>query len=178
MDPLQAKAEPTREFCGASLEMYLNKSRKCWESGRESQRKDGVSTKVRGAGDASGWGRYPWRGCSPCGCEDPHQSRGRVRGKSNTNCGRTAEGSKSYPRKFQIPLDIFQCALELTIDNLCTAVLESGTNSKQQHWLPGTARKHGKDWSIKKKKKMGARTLNDLTRKGIKPKWQINKNRI
>lgn len=124
MDPLWDKTEPIREFCGASLEMYLNKSRKYWGSGRESQRNNRGNAEVRAVGgDASGWGRYPWRGCSPCGCEDPHQSRGRVRGRSSTNCA--AEGPKRNPRKFQMPLDAFQCAPELIIDRLCTGVLES-----------------------------------------------------
>jgi len=36
----------------------------------------------------------------------------------------TVEGPIRYPRTFQMLLDAFQCALELTIDSLYTGVLE------------------------------------------------------
>lgn len=39
--------------------------------------------------------------------------------------GMTAEGPTRYPRAFQMPLDAFQCVLELTIYSLLEGVLES-----------------------------------------------------
>lgn len=38
----------------------------------------------------------------------------------------TPEEPTRYPRTFQMPLDAFQCAPELTIDSLYAGVLESG----------------------------------------------------